>query len=85
MQKIIKLRVTVTTEDGEVLESEVIQAPFHIDAHAHLETASISRLDHAETRANQRELMTATAEAGRVYRDALGIAFVRAKEEGNKP
>jgi hypothetical protein len=83
MEKIIKLRVTVTTEDGEVLESSIIQAPFHVGPSAHLE--SISQAERAETRANERELRTAIAEAGQVYRDALGMAFVRAKNERNKP
>ena len=64
--KTIALKIHVTTEDGEVLESATIVA---------------GDLDLSRPLDGQRIVDVCQREAASVYRDALGIAFSRAKKE----
>lgn len=65
--KTITLKIHVTTEDGEVLETATIVSE--------LETTR-----PLDTAGNTRRLETAKREAASVFESALRIAFVRAKK-----
>lgn len=66
MKTTIPLRITIATEDGEVLESAQIILGFNLAKY----------LTDAE---NMKALNTGTAEAGSTYESAIRIAFTRAK------
>jgi len=67
--KTIALKIHVTTEDGEVLESAIVVS--ELDVSRPLDTPS-----------NTRRLETAKREAASTFESALRIAFSRAKKSG---
>lgn len=65
--KTITLRIAVTTEDGEVLETAQVVSELDLD----------SPLDKG---GNAKRLASSRSEAASVFEDALRVAFTRAKK-----
>ncbi|APU88942.1 hypothetical protein Rctr197k_139 [Virus Rctr197k] len=67
MKTTIPLRITITTEDDEVLESAQIILGFDL-------------AKYLTDRENMKAMNTGIGEAGSTYESALRIAFTRAKK-----